>query len=82
MEQARLFGFTIYHDLIGVPIDSGVCVICLETKTHPVLSKCRHSFCLSCIGQWMRPGVTPCPLCRTLLEPRHILVSGETGVYE
>lgn len=43
------------------------CPICCDIFTDPVVLKCSHSFCASCLRQhWARQGPRrDCPLCRT-----------------
>lgn len=47
------------------------CSICLDDQTHPFLSSCNHSFCLSCLVRASEFKGTsknfPCPLCRVVI---------------
>jgi hypothetical protein len=39
------------------------CSICLGNTTEPFTSKCQHTFCNSCILEWITQN-DECPLCR------------------
>lgn len=42
------------------------CPICCEIFKEPVVLKCSHSFCASCLQEyWRRGGNRECPLCRS-----------------
>nr|XP_046235749.1 E3 ubiquitin-protein ligase TRIM35 [Scatophagus argus] len=42
------------------------CPICCEIFRDPVVLKCSHSFCTSCLRQhWVHGGSRDCPLCRS-----------------
>uniref|UniRef100_A0A1B0CM14 RING-type domain-containing protein n=1 Tax=Lutzomyia longipalpis TaxID=7200 RepID=A0A1B0CM14_LUTLO len=41
----------------------GVCPICHDFYTNPILLECNHIFCESCVGTWFDREQT-CPLCR------------------
>lgn len=43
------------------------CNICLETAKEPVVSKCGHLYCWSCIYTWMQQprDVMVCPVCKS-----------------
>ncbi|XP_034106218.1 E3 ubiquitin-protein ligase rnf146 [Drosophila albomicans] len=49
-----------------------VCAFCLDAKRDPVLLRCQHSFCRSCLNLFYQARNWPakrCPLCRSDLEP-------------
>ena len=52
---------------------SGECCICLNEYSEMlhtskrVLQKCRHSFCESCLNEWLKSHYT-CPLCKDCLN--------------
>ena len=43
------------------------CNICLESAVEPVVSKCGHLYCWSCIYEWLKqPKQTQlCPVCKS-----------------
>ena len=40
------------------------CVICLNIFNDPIRSECDHTFCKSCIQQWIDSNHSTCPECR------------------
>ncbi|XP_072882758.1 E3 ubiquitin-protein ligase TRIM65-like isoform X2 [Hemitrygon akajei] len=47
------------------------CAICLELFTEPVTMPCGHSFCRSCLSDYLdRQELRTCPACRTTFERR------------
>src|SRR6218665_681345 len=44
------------------------CSICLHVMMYPVTTACKHSFCSSCLFDWLLRAAT-CPHCRTFLRP-------------
>jgi hypothetical protein len=41
------------------------CNICLDTKSHSIITSCSHQFCLPCIYEWLVVnGNRQCPYCR------------------
>jgi len=46
------------------------CAICFNLVDAPLLTRCQHVFCLSCLQDWMNAKPT-CPTCSTELDPRH-----------
>ncbi|KAH8297100.1 hypothetical protein KR044_004854, partial [Drosophila immigrans] len=58
--------------LSRLPLELEVCAFCLDAKRDPVLLRCRHSFCRSCLNLFCQARNWPakrCPLCRSNLEP-------------
>tara|TARA_B000000475_G_C16005029_1_gene450524 strand:+ start:3796 stop:5604 length:1809 start_codon:yes stop_codon:yes gene_type:complete len=45
-------------------INDKSCAICLDNLTNPLVLKCTHSYCGSCIMMWIRTN-KKCPECRT-----------------
>ncbi|KAH8731392.1 SNF2 family N-terminal domain-containing protein [Phaeosphaeriaceae sp. PMI808] len=43
------------------------CPICLDILKEPVITKCAHSFCTTCIDRVIE-GQSKCPMCRAELE--------------
>ena len=41
------------------------CGICME-ETYLTQTKCKHTYCMTCINKWMKKSVT-CPMCRSIL---------------
>ncbi|NWU65379.1 HLTF factor, partial [Pterocles burchelli] len=53
------------------------CAVCLESLTHPVITRCAHVFCKPCIFEVIRreqPNAR-CPLCRNELRVEHLVDS-------
>jgi peroxin-10 len=48
------------------------CTLCLEPMKDPSVTTCGHSFCWTCIGDWVREK-PECPLCRQNVLVQHIL---------
>ncbi|NWR35794.1 HLTF factor, partial [Tachuris rubrigastra] len=51
------------------------CAVCLESLTLPVITRCAHVFCKSCIFEVLRneqPNAK-CPLCRNELQVEHLV---------
>ena len=46
------------------------CTICLDVFSNPYTVKCGHTFCGSCLHEWIKK-VCECPICRTkiTIEP-------------
>nr|XP_009479636.1 PREDICTED: helicase-like transcription factor [Pelecanus crispus] len=51
------------------------CAVCLESLTHPVITRCAHVFCKPCIFEVIRSEQTnaKCPLCRSELRVEHLV---------
>mmetsp|Transcript_31255 Transcript_31255/g.72893 ORF Transcript_31255/g.72893 Transcript_31255/m.72893 type:complete len:169 (+) Transcript_31255:145-651(+) len=63
------------------------CNVCLEPASDPVVTKCGHLFCWSCLHQWMHQprrsalhgglqsssGNTCCPVCKALVNEQSII---------
>ena len=54
--------------------DDNTCSICLENFDQPVGVSCRHVFCLTCIRQHISSGRNTCPLCRSTVNPRQLVL--------
>lgn len=39
------------------------CSICFDVATEPVVTKCGHLFCWSCLDEWLKK-VEECPMCK------------------
>jgi hypothetical protein len=57
--------------------DESGCSICLSECSYPVLTKCKHSFCFSCLHRWISKQAS-CPLCRTFLLSSDVLLYRRT----
>jgi hypothetical protein len=42
------------------------CSICYDPMTKPLHTECDHTFCETCIMDWLQRDAT-CPFCRTIL---------------
>ena len=57
--------------------DDNTCSICLEIFDQPVGISCRHVFCLTCIRQHLTSGRGTCPLCRSTVDMRQLVLLDE-----
>jgi peroxin-10 len=48
------------------------CTLCLDAMKDPSVTTCGHTFCWTCIGDWVREK-PECPLCRQNVLVQHIL---------
>jgi|DEB0MinimDraft_4_1074332.scaffolds.fasta_scaffold08407_2 superfamily II DNA or RNA helicase len=48
-------------------INTKMCSICMYDIEHPIMLECTHSYCASCITQWINKSLK-CPECRTHIE--------------
>lgn len=54
-----------YEYMDDVIVDSElICSICNKPFDEPVSTSCDHTFCQSCIKQWIEKGKKSCPTCR------------------
>lgn len=44
-----------------------ICSICRDWVVHASTIECAHSFCWSCIDQWLRQKKFECPVCRQVV---------------
>ena len=47
------------------------CPVCLSLCAEPVLTACKHFFCLQCSKAVMKMGMT-CPLCRAEFDKNFV----------
>ena len=47
-----------------------VCAVCVSLVDAPMLTRCQHIFCMSCLQTWM-DNKPSCPTCSVELDPRH-----------
>ena len=47
-----------------------ICSICLNIFDNAVRSSCEHTFCKSCVQQWIESNHKECPECRVEFETR------------
>ncbi|CAM9382567.1 unnamed protein product, partial [Chrysoparadoxa australica] len=40
------------------------CNICLDHVNEPVVTRCGHLFCWSCLYRWLHANHTECPVCK------------------
>ena len=40
------------------------CNICFDQAREPVVTRCGHLYCWSCISEWLKTGVHECPVCK------------------
>lgn len=47
------------------------CAICLDVASDPVVTRCGHLFCWSCLEQWLYSvnSTRDCPVCKGLVDP-------------
>lgn len=47
------------------------CAICLDVASDPVVTRCGHLFCWSCLEQWLYSAhnTHDCPICKALVDP-------------
>ncbi|CAN9497940.1 unnamed protein product [Ophioblennius macclurei] len=51
--------------ILASPHDELLCPVCREIYTDPVVLKCSHSFCRTCVTQWWKTkGHRECPFCK------------------
>ena len=49
-------------------IEELICSICTDLVENPVQGKCQHSFCDTCIRQWLNGGKSSCPIDKQRLQ--------------
>ena len=51
------------------------CNICLDMASDPVLTRCGHLYCWSCLYRWMRTqkGETLCPICKVHVSDHSVI---------
>lgn len=51
---------------MNIPVlEDYTCGVCLDILYHPVMLKCKHHFCTSCLIKLHHRHIDKCPLCRT-----------------
>lgn len=44
------------------------CLICLDTASDPVVTRCGHLYCWACLEPWLAKGHRSCPTCKGTLD--------------
>ena len=57
---------------VELPCDVVDCAVCLDHLRSAVKTPCKHYFCRSCIGTWLRTH-PQCPLCRAPIGSTRLL---------
>lgn len=52
--------------------DSKTCAICMYDIEHPIILECTHSYCASCIVQWLNKSMH-CPECRQAINTEKMI---------
>jgi hypothetical protein len=47
------------------------CGICFDTASEPVVTKCGHLYCWSCLDTWLQRGEAECPMCKGHISSDH-----------
>lgn len=65
-------GFSLDHVLDGQDAHYAeyTCAVCFQLVDAPLLTRCQHVFCTSCLQDWFA-NKPSCPTCSTELDPRH-----------
>jgi hypothetical protein len=66
MESQQKAGFRSAVDVADIQSEL-LCSICRDWVVHPATIECAHSFCWSCIDQWLRQKKFECPVCRQVV---------------
>jgi E3 ubiquitin-protein ligase RNF5 len=54
--------------------DSGfLCNICLDPVTDPVVTRCGHLYCWSCLFRWLSTNHTTCPVCKAGVTRENVI---------
>jgi hypothetical protein len=40
------------------------CNVCLDTVVDPVVTRCGHLYCWTCLYRWLHTNHTECPVCK------------------
>ncbi|XP_029436623.1 E3 ubiquitin-protein ligase TRIM39-like isoform X2 [Rhinatrema bivittatum] len=61
--------------------DEAICSVCLEYFNDPVIAKCGHNFCRSCIARCWEglQADFPCPQCRETSQERVLIPNRQLG---
>jgi hypothetical protein len=60
----------------GAGEESETCTVCLEPFEWPVVTGCCHIFCRECVHEVIaskRAGGGLCPICRSIIRPKHLM---------
>eukprot|EP00922_Rhytidocystis_sp_ex-Travisia-forbesii_P031021 GHVS01045741.1.p1 GENE.GHVS01045741.1~~GHVS01045741.1.p1 ORF type:complete len:221 (-),score=39.11 GHVS01045741.1:295-957(-) len=49
------------------------CNICFDDVSEPVVTRCGHLFCWSCLHAWLQRGVFECPVCKAGVTQQNII---------
>ncbi|ESS33202.1 zinc finger, C3HC4 type (RING finger) domain-containing protein [Toxoplasma gondii VEG] len=49
------------------------CNICFDEATDPVVTRCGHLFCWTCLHAWLRRGTYECPVCKAHTTVRNVI---------
>ncbi|KAF7457894.1 E3 ubiquitin-protein ligase RNF5 [Cryptosporidium felis] len=49
------------------------CNICFENAHEPIVTRCGHLYCWSCISSWLDRGYGDCPVCKAGVDPENVI---------
>ncbi|OII71753.1 uncharacterized protein cubi_00560 [Cryptosporidium ubiquitum] len=49
------------------------CNICFENAYEPIVTRCGHLYCWSCICSWLDRGYGDCPVCKAGVNPDNVI---------
>ncbi|KAM3598560.1 uncharacterized protein V6R79_019582 [Siganus canaliculatus] len=55
-----------------------LCPVCMGDPQEPLSLPCEHTFCVTCIKQWLGPGQMYCPLCMQPVNDDFPMVPSDT----
>lgn len=60
-------------------LSNKVCPICMENMDKPIVLECTHSYCCTCIMEWINKKQTciNCPQCRKIIDVTKIIIVEE-----
>jgi hypothetical protein len=58
-------------DAASQPAADFSCAICFDTAKEPVVTKCGHLYCWSCLDVWLQRGEPQCPICKGRISAEH-----------
>ncbi|OII71548.1 zinc C3HC4 type domain-containing protein [Cryptosporidium andersoni] len=49
------------------------CNICFETAHEPIVTRCGHLYCWSCMCLWLEKGYEDCPVCKAGVTQENVI---------